>query len=83
MEAFANQPGVQTVWANEIKAFENGGARAVVTAIVLENGSNRMRGVKVELANGPVTMSSTSMRRRPGGRATRWSKSRKLSRFPG
>ena len=53
MEAFAKEPGVQTVWSAEIGRLENHGTVAVITALVLEDGSQparKVRGVKIGLS---------------------------------
>jgi hypothetical protein len=55
MEAFASLPGVRTIWSNEIARMDNGGARLVLTALVLEDEgqpARKVRGVRVILSSG-------------------------------
>ena len=53
MEAFANGRSVRTVWSNEVGRLHHNGTRAVLTALVMEDGSlptRRVHGVRVDLS---------------------------------
>jgi hypothetical protein len=51
LEAFADRPGVHATWSSEIATLTSGPNQAIITAVVLEDGANRMRGVKIDLTN--------------------------------
>lgn len=53
MEAFANMQGIRTTWSSEMARLENGAARLVITALVLEDNAQpprKVRGVKIDLS---------------------------------
>lgn len=52
LEAFAAQPSSRITWSKEVGRLEHPEARAVVTALVVENPTqapHRMRGIRIEL----------------------------------
>lgn len=52
LEAFAGQPSSRITWSKEVGHLERPEARAVVTALVVENAGeapHRMRGIRIEL----------------------------------
>jgi hypothetical protein len=52
LEAFAAQPSSRVTWSKEVGRLERPEARAVVTALVVENPTqapHRMRGIRIEL----------------------------------
>lgn len=52
LEAFAGQPSSRITWSKEVGRLERPEARAVVTAVVVENpvqAPHRMRGIRIEL----------------------------------
>jgi hypothetical protein len=55
MEAFAGLPSVRATWSSEIARLEDGNKRAVITALVLDEGAqnaHQMKGVMIDLSNG-------------------------------
>jgi hypothetical protein len=55
LEAFAEQSEALTAWSSEVGRLDYDDTRAVVTALVLEDGgrpARRMRGVKIDLSTG-------------------------------
>ena len=50
MEAFASHQGVRTTWSNEVARWEQDGTRLVLTAVVLEDSTRKIRGVRVDLS---------------------------------
>lgn len=50
MEAFANRPGVRTTWSSQIAKLGEDGTHVLLTAVVLEGGGSKMRGIKIELS---------------------------------
>jgi hypothetical protein len=51
MEAFANRQGVRTTWSSEIAKLGEDGTKVLFTAVVLEAGGSKMRGIKIELSS--------------------------------
>ena len=50
MEAFASHQSVRTTWSHEVARWEQDGTRLVLTAVVLEDSTRKIRGVRVDLS---------------------------------
>jgi hypothetical protein len=55
MEAFAGRPGAHPVWSSEVGRMEHDSTHVLLTALVVEDGSQparKARGVKIDLSSG-------------------------------
>jgi len=48
-EQFATRPSTRVAWSTEVGVIEGGGARATIAAVVMEDKTARMRGVRIDL----------------------------------
>lgn len=51
MEDFIAQPSTRIVWSSEAGRIETEGSEAVLTAIIAENGSRKIRGIEIALSS--------------------------------
>src|SRR5258708_30606758 len=52
MEGFGSKPTAQVVWSKEVERIDTDQARAVITALIVEDGTQtpkQMRGVRIDL----------------------------------
>ena len=54
MEEFIGQPATRIVWSSEAGRIEAEGSEAVLTAIIAENGTRRMRGIEIAVSTPQV-----------------------------
>jgi hypothetical protein len=51
-EHFLKQPTAKVTWSKEVARIDSESAHAVVTALIVEDGKERKRGVRIDLAEG-------------------------------